>query len=87
MPRYHVVKWSPPGTSGLVEGIPSEDKPDDSSKDNKDGWPIITGTNGPGGSFWERVLAAGYVWTGTFKRYWEHNPAAAEKIRNATETA
>jgi hypothetical protein len=79
--RYHVCR---DGTSRhdavfrLVEGIPDPARPQSPSKDRKDGPTLVTG---PNGEFWRAVNLAGFIWTGTFERYWSYNPEAAAKIR------
>lgn len=84
MNRYHVVgRTNEAGqrVASLVRGIPLEAWPDDPKKDRTDGIALIEGVNAPGSQFWADVLAGDFVWTGNFKRYWEHNPVLAARIR------
>jgi len=37
--------------------------------------------SGPNREFWRAINLAGFIWTGTFERYWSYNPEAAAKIR------
>ncbi|HXJ61858.1 MAG TPA: hypothetical protein VNU68_34905 [Verrucomicrobiae bacterium] len=79
--RYHVVNLGE-GFVRLVEGIPDPEKPDDPSKDRKDGDTVIAGENYPGSPFWAEVLAADVVWTDRgYKRFWEYAPLRAARIR------
>lgn len=82
--RYHVVgRRDEAGqpVAALVLGRPSPLSPDDPKQDRKDGPALFEGVNAPGSPFWADVLGADLVWAGSFKRYWEHNPRAAARIR------
>lgn len=83
MSRYHIVSRG--NGAALVEGVPSALNPDDPKQDRKDGPALVEGPNVAGGQFWADVLALDIVWTGAFKRYWEHNPRVAARIREGTD--
>lgn len=88
MTRYHIVERRDAlggRIAALVQAKPSPLDPDNPSKDIKDGPAIIEGVNAVGSQFWADLLANDFVWTGQFKRFWEHNPRQAERIRQGAD--